>query len=221
MNPLISYLEKYGLLSLEKQDKLAQLIGEHFHQLNLHAGEIRFNGLKFPFQVLGTESDNTSTWLWAWADEQEEIPKHLTSTSRELKQWGSREDLKEFTIPSVDLDRADGTLFALIASEICRASCFYRDVYEGGSLFVLIFDTMIDSQLSFDLDRLSKQFLYLISRYDLNQRTALLSYLAVKGVSLSEGISRIACLLESGELLRAEFDESGRLVTLNGQAVEL
>jgi hypothetical protein len=221
MDTLTSYLEKYGLLSLEKQDKLANLIGEHLYQLDLDAGKIRFDSLEFPFQALGTESDNTSTWLWAWADEQEEIAKHLTSASRELKQWGAHENIKEFTVPAVDLDRADGTLFALIASEICRASCFYRDVYEGGSLFVLIFDTMIDKLPSFDLDRLSKQFLHLISRYDLNQRTALLSYLAVKGVSLSEGISRIACLLETGELLRAEFDASGRLLTLNEGAVEL
>lgn len=221
MNPLTSSLEKYGLLSLEKQDKLTQLIGEHLYQIDLSAGRIRFDGLEFPVQALGTESDNTFTWLWAWADEQEEIPKHLTSASRELKEWGAREGIKELTIPSVDLDRADGTMFALIASEICGASCYYRDVYEGGSLFVLIFDAMIERQPSFDLDRLSKQFLHLISHYDVNQRTALLSYLAVKGVSLSEGISRIACLLETGELLRAEFDASGRLLTLNEGAVEL
>jgi hypothetical protein len=221
MNTLTTYLEQCGLLSLEKQDKLAFVIGEQIHQLNLDEGKIRFDSLEFPFQVLGTESDNTLTWLWAWADEQEEIPANLIAASLELRNWGSNEGIPEFSTPSLDLTRADGFLFSLIASEVCRASCYYRDVYEGGSLFVLLFDRMIDSQPSFDLGRLSKQFLNLISRSSFNHRSALHSYLTKKRLSPKEGVSRIACLLESGELLSAEFDESGSLQTLNGEAVML
>jgi hypothetical protein len=221
VNKLNAYLEKYGLLSLEKQDKLAFLIGEHIQQLDLDEGKIRFDGLEFPFQVLGTESDNTVTWLWAWAEDQEEIPINLITASLELRNWGSSAGISEFSISSVDLNKADGFLFSLIASEVCKASCYYRDVYDGGSLFVLLFDRMIDIQPSFDLDRLSKQFMYLISRCDLNHRNVLLSYLTIKGLSPKEGVSRIACLLASGELLSAEFDATGRLQTLNGEAVEL
>ena len=221
MNKLKSYLEKYGLLSLEKQDKLAFLVGEHIQQLDLDTGKIRFESLEFAFQVLGTESDNTLTWLWAWADEQDEIPSKLIVAARELRNWGSREDIPEFVTPSVDINKADGFLFSLIASEVCKASCYYRDVYEGGNLFVLLFDKMIDHQPSFSLDRLSGQFLHLISRCDLNHRNVLLSYLTIKGLSPMKGASRIACLIESGELLSAEFEESGRIQTLNGEAVEL
>ena len=219
MNKLTTYLEKYGLLSLEKQDKLAFLIGESIQQLDLDNGIIRFDSIEFPFQVLGTESDNTFTWLWAWADEQDELPVSLISASLELRNWGLNEGLSEFSIPSVDLNKADGVLFSLIASELCKASCYYRDVYEGGSLFVLLFDRMIDDQQSFDLSRLSKQFLHLISLYELNHRNVLLSYLALKGLSPKEGVSRIAGLLESGELISAEFDASGSLQTLNGETM--
>lgn len=220
MNNLIASLEKYALLSLEKQDHLAAIIGEHLPELDLDNGRIRFDDLEFPFQVIGTESNNTLTWLWAWAEEQTETPETMIAAARELRMWGEREGLSEFVIPSVDLSKADGTMISLIASEVCKASCYYRDAYEGGALFVLLFDKRIDNQPSFDLTRLSRQLLELISRYELNHRNALLSYLKAKGLSPLEGGSRIACTLESGELLTAEFDTAGRMRLLNGEKVE-
>lgn len=220
MNTLSVSIEHYGLLSLEKQDKLTLLVGEHMHEIDLENGKIRFDDVEFPFQALGTESDNTLTWLWAWADEQTEVPVDLLTAARELRDWGEREGIREFVVPGVDLDKADGLAFSLIASEVCKASCFYRDVYEGGSLFVLLFDSTIDRQPSFDLARLSKQYSDLISRYEINHRNALLSYLNAKGLSpLSHG-SQITGKLETGELLNAEFDNAGRLMSLNGEAID-
>lgn len=220
MNKLFTYLEKYGLLSLEKQDKLAHVIGEHTYALDLENGTIRFDNAEFPFQVLGTESDNTLTWLWAWADEQTETPEDLITTSQALRDWGEKEGIQEFLVPSVDIGTVDGLAFAIIASQVCKASCFYRDVYEGGSLFVLLFDKQIDNQPSFNLTRLSKQFLNLIYLYELNHKNALLSYLKAKGLAPFEGGHRIACTLGSGELLTAEFDNIGRIRLLNGDTVE-
>jgi hypothetical protein len=220
MNNISTYLEKFGLISLEKQDKLAYLIGEHMYEFDLENGKIHFNDVEFPVQVLGTESDNTLTWLWAWADEQTEIAENLTTASRDLRDWGEQEGVQEFIVPSVDLNRADGHVFSIIASEVCKASCFYDDAYEGGALFMLIFDNRIDNQPSFDLTRLSKRLLYLISRYELNHRNILLSYFNMKGLIHIEHGHSISGSLETGELLSAEFDENGRLRSLNGERVE-
>jgi len=219
MAKLTTYVEKYGLISLEKQDKLSYLIGEHTYELDLDTGKAHFNNFQFPFQVLGTESDNTLTWLWAWAEEQPEIPADLIRSSLALRTWGASAGIPEFSAPSVDLNRADGLLFSLIASEVCKASCYYTDVYEGGALYVLIFDKIIDSQPSFDLDRLTKQLLYLISRYDLRHRDTLLSYLTLKGLDPRPIASQVTCRLSRGELLSAEFDSAGRLIMLNGEAI--
>jgi len=220
MNNINAYLEQYGLISLEKQDRFAYLIGEHMYEFDLDNGKIRFNDVDFPIQVLGTESDNTLTWLWAWADEQTEIAEHLTTASQELRDWGRNKGVEEFIVPSVTLDRADGHAFSIIASEVCKASCYYRDIYEGGALFVLIFDKRIDNQPSFDITRISKRLLYLISRYELNHRNILLSYFNIKGLIPIEHGHSISGSLETGELLSAEFDENGRLRSLNGERVE-
>jgi hypothetical protein len=152
MSTLKTYLEKSGLISLEKQERLAGLIGDHTVELDLDAGLVRFSGsFEFPFQVLGTESDNTLTWLWAWAEEQTEVPGDLMRAALEMKEWGAQAGVTECTRPSVDLNEADGHVLSLIASEVCRASCYYHDAYEGGGLFLLLFGQAIDRQPSLNV----------------------------------------------------------------------
>src|SRR5512133_2813846 len=124
MTDLISYFERYALISLEKQARLFDFLGEHFLELDLDAGMARFNSDRaYPYQVLGTESDNSLTWLWAWAEEQTEVPPDLLASALEMRAWGEKEGIAECSAPSVDLDRADGLLLSLIASEVCNASC--------------------------------------------------------------------------------------------------
>lgn len=215
MNILTEYLEQFALLSLEKQEKLAILIGEHSAELNLEEGMIQFNeGVLFPFQVLGTESDNSLTWLWGWAEEQPEIPLNRLSSAYLMKDWGEKAGIPEFTKPSVDLTRSDGRAISLISSEICGASCSYQDSYEGGAVYLLLFGEAIDQQPSFDVAGLSRQFSEVLSLYDLNERTALLSYLRKKGLPFSEDNQTLSAELETGEKLTAIFDEKGRLLTI-------
>ncbi len=220
MTKITEYLELYALISLEKQEKFNRLIGEHTMELDLDTGSIRFcNGLAVPFQVLGTESGNTLTWLWAWSDEQPDIPDHLLTSAFHLKHWGEKHGVQEFCSPSIDLNRADGQIISLIASEVCKASSHYRDPYEGGAIYVLLFDKSIDAQPPFDRAGLSSKLLDLISLYEFNHRNALLSYFRMKGLSLVETESTVACELGSGEQLSAEFDDSGRLTLLNEEMI--
>lgn len=214
MSKLLEHFEQYALLSLEKQDKLARLIGEHYAELDLDSGKIRFgNDLEFPFQVLGTTSDNTLTWLWAWSEEQTEIPEDLMRSARELRAWGERERIVEFSDPEVDLNRADGQMIALIASKICKASCYYRDSYEGGASFLLLFGEAINSQPPLDRARLVHHLSELALTYDFNQRNALLAYLRATNLTPVESGGKVACILGSGETLSLEFDDQGKLVT--------
>lgn len=220
MRTLKDCLEQYALIALEKRDKLAFLISEHTYDLDLDAGRIRFNeDIEMPFQVLGTESDNTLTWLWAWADEQTEVPPDLLRAAKQLRDWGAREGFPELTLPSLDLDQADGQALALIGTEVCGANSWYRDAYEGGAAYLLLYDRRIDAQPSFDLSRLSRWFLDLAFRYDLNHRNALQSYLRIKGLSPIETGGRITATLETGESLNAEFDAAGQLKSLNNEPV--
>ena len=208
--------EQFALISLEKQSKLESLIADQTHELDLDGGRILFAGREIPMQVLGTESDNTLTWLWAWAEEQTEIPEQLLDASLRMRSWGSSANIPEFTIPSLDLDRTDGFALSLVASQICNASCHFRDVYEGGALYLLLFDREIDNLSPYDRSGLVRAMTNLFSRYEMNQRNALLSYIKLKGHALTERDGVLSVELETRERLVAEFDARDKLVVING-----
>ena len=213
------YFERFALISLEKQAKFERLTGEHFAEFDLEAGILKINNdLAFPFQVLGTQSDNTLSWLWAWSEEHEEFQPDLITAAMQLKEWGSENGIEEFCIPEVDIEHADGMMISLIAAEVCNASCYYRDVYEGGSVFVQLSGAGIDRQPAFDLSGLLGSFTELASRYDLNHRNVLLSYLRMKGLPCIENGALVTGKLGSGEEIRMEFDGNGRILSLNGDA---
>ena len=218
MTALKPYFERYALASLEKQARLFSFLGEHIMDLDLDAGTARFSdSLVFPFQALGTESDNSLTWLWAWAEEQTEIPPKLLASALELRAWGEKEGLEELILPAVDLDRADGTMLSLIASEICKASGYYRDPYEGGTLFLLLSGIALDDQLVFDRRGLVRQLADLASRYDFNHRNALLSYFRARAIPATNAGDTISAELVNGERLVAVFDAAGQVRTINGE----
>ena len=221
MNALTEYLEKYALLSLEKQEKLARLIeGQMIADVDFDAGRLRFiDGPEFRFQVLGTESDNTLNWLWAWAEEQEELNSDLLTSSLHMKEWGAKAGIPEFTDPSVDLEKADGHILSLIASEVCAASCYYQDSYDGGASFLLLFGGELEQQPGFDVAGLSRQLSDLTALHELNYRNAFLSYLQAKGLPFTELGTVMDLELGSGEQVRLEFDPAGSLRTINNRSL--
>ena len=219
MSRIKEYFEQYALVSLEKQEKFDRLVGEHFAEFDIDAGILKIDHeLALPFQVLGTQSDNTLTWLWAWSEEHADVQPDLTTAATQLKEWGLENGIEEFCVPEVDIERADGMMISLIAAEVCKASCYYRDSYEGGAVFVLLSGAGIDRQPPFELSGFLRSFTDLASRYDLNHRNVVRSYLRMKGLPLVEDGAMIIGKLESGEEIRMEFDGSGGILSLNGGA---
>ena len=217
MNPFTSQVERRALISLEKRGKLESLAGDQVLQPDVDAGVVRLQErLDVPFQALGTESENTLTWLWAWADEQPEIPEARLRSARELRSWLERSGFDTLTRPSLDLDKADGTLLAIVATEVCQASAFYRDSYEGGALIILLWSPEIDRQPGFDRGGLVRALRDLVERYDLDPRALLTSYFEGRGLPHALSANVLNAQLETGERLIAEFDDAGRLLTLNG-----
>lgn len=219
MSTVNEYFEQFAMVSLEKQAKFDRLTGEHFAEFDIDAGILRIdNELAFPFQVLGTQSDNTLTWLWAWSEEHADVQPDLLTAAMKLKEWGLKNGIEEFYIPEVDIQRADGMMISLIAAEVGKASCFYRDAYEGGAVFVLLSGTGIDRQPDFELSGFLRSFANIVSLYDFNHRNALLSYLRIKGLPFVEDSAMITGRLGSGEEIRMAFSSSGGIMSLNEES---
>lgn len=213
MSRLLEQFERSSLLALEKQDKLAAAAGEHFLEFDLDTGKAKLgSSLECSIQVLGTQSDNTLTWLWAWSEEQGEVPEALIASALGLREWGARQGVREFTEPEIDLDRADGVTIAMIAVEAAGASCYYRDAYDGGSLYLLLSSEAIDRQPPLGARRLAFHLRELAAEHGINPRNTLLAYLRARGIPFSEEGASVRCLLANGEEFSMGFDEQGRLL---------
>jgi hypothetical protein len=91
-----------------------------------------------PVQILGTQSEKTNTWLWAWANARSGIPARLISAAKDLRGFGDENKIEEFTKPTWGIDKWDGYAIASVASALLGVPGFHRAPYAGGAMFVLL-----------------------------------------------------------------------------------
>ncbi|WP_145049916.1 DUF6882 domain-containing protein [Lignipirellula cremea] len=204
--------------AFDRQLLLTELIEDLPWSYDLQVGVLSF-GDRFHWkaEVLGTESDETGTWLWAWANEASNIPPELQAASLKLKALGEEHGIAEFTEPVVPLDHADGHSFASIAVGEGLGKAYYRGPYDGGAGFLLITDEQLQFQVDDPLRRIMTVFPQAISSMELpDHREALRGYLEHYGLEPHEVDRSLVVVEDDQEVLRAEFDEHQRLRELQG-----
>lgn len=206
----------WHVYSFDKQVFLSNLIGESGWVFDLPLGILTFsNQFRWQTQLLGTESETSGIWLWAWANTESNIPAHMLVASLVLKAYGEQHGIPELTTPQVPLDQINGHTLALLASGICEANAYYRCPYNGGALFVLIMDENFPKCPDPPLQRIATVFPQAIASLDIpDHNLALTGYLDHYGLSYERDDDKIV-VKEMGEaVLTATFDELGRLTNL-------
>ena len=214
LNSTVSHLP----LAFDRQLLLAELIEDLSWSYDVQSGILSF-GDRFAWhaEVLGTESEESGTWLWAWANEASGIPEQQQGASLKLKALGEQHGITEFTEPMVPLAHADGHAFASIAVGEGLGKAYYRGPYEGGAAFLLINDERLQLQVDDPLQRILSVFPQAISAMELpDHREALRGYLEHYGLEPHEVEGSLVLIQDSQEVLRAEFDEHRRLRELKG-----
>jgi hypothetical protein len=215
MTDLSELLAEYGAASWDKQECLAEFIGDGDWQLDVSAGLITFGGKHtFPVQILGTEGDATGTWLWSWANVQSGLPEPLLAAAKQLQAYGSQNQVRELTESEVSLEVASGHLFSLIASGLCEADAYYRGPYEGGAVFLLLNATPLQFLSDDSPLRFIRVFNEFISAFSCRHETALRAYAHYKGYSVASQQDDVIVTLPAGAEIHASFDTLGRLAEL-------
>lgn len=203
----------HALYAFERQLRLVDLVGDLNWKYNSQSG-VLFLGDRFRIEaeVLGTECEETGTWLWAWANEASNIPVAQQSASLKLRALGEKRRIVELTKPMNSLDLVNGFTASSIAVGEGLGKAYYRCPYEGGAAFVLITDMQLELQVDEPLQRILTLLPHAISMFELpDHRVALRGYLGHYGLK-TEGKGEYLFLRQRGEeTLRAEFDEHGRL----------
>lgn len=209
-------LERYACMAFEKQEALAEAIGTANWNVDMGKGEICFgDSLCFPIQVLGTISHAAQTWLWSWANTRSGLSPQVTKLALELKAYGEKHGIPLLSNDSFDFTSEELHLMGLIASGMSGASAYYIADYGQGAMLVTVNSEQIDRHRSNSHLKIMTVFPQVILQYEMNHRQALEYYLSDKGYAVSHSGDTLTGKKDS-LLIKASFDDIGRLVSLNG-----
>jgi hypothetical protein len=221
MNPiLITAFDRHAAATFDKQSYLDDLVGKLGRwDFDMERGVLSFGGQKHQWkvQLLGTQSDQSGTWLWAWGNEASEIPKDLLAAANSLRNLGADKGISELCTAKLPTDKRDGHFWAILATGLCKANAYYRAPYEGGAVFLLIKDTTYQRQIVDPLCRLLSVFPQAISTFEIsNHKHALAGHAEYQGLSVQPQGDVVLIADSHGKRLLAKFDDHNRLVELSG-----
>jgi hypothetical protein len=210
MSNLLLHLSHCAASALARQTAFADFLGERGWGVDLGAGAVTFGpDLRFPIQLLGTESELDRTWLWAWANEQS-IPPGLLRAAEWLREYGLHNQIQELTQANLLLDHADGHLLAMLSAGL-TGRCYYRGPYDGGALFFLVEGVPPAVLAPVSLERTVTVMTQVLQMYDLDHRTLVENFLSQQGFAVMRTATTISARHPSGSGLQVGLDQLGRI----------
>lgn len=222
MHSIDEMILRYGALAWEKQLFLQDLLGENPPNwaFNMDDGTLGFGDLyQFKIQLLGTESEATGTWLWAWANDASQIPADILKESLRLRDHEAVADISIFQhADAFSLnDQSSGHRLTMIASGLLGANAYYRGPYDGGALYMLIFDPNYPADTRKPTQRVAfafPQFIQNVQVFD--HKAAFQHYAEASGLTVesTEGEQNLIATGADGDSVRATFDVQKRMTQL-------
>lgn len=209
-------IERYGGIAFDKQIDVAELIGANSWSLDMINCEISFgNNLVIPFQILGSFSRSSQSWLWAWANTKAEMASDSLNHALKLKKYGEDNNIDFLKIDHFEASNIDLHLIGLTASGMMKSSGYYIADYGKGAMVFTLKSDAIDKIAKNEHERILSVFPQLISDFDVNHKTALKYYLEEKGYKVSIEKYKITGVKGINQIT-AEFDKDSILTKLNG-----
>jgi hypothetical protein len=200
-----------------RQLALADLIDERGWQLDLSQGMAAFGSdLRFPVQLLGTESHDDGTWLWAWANTGSNLPPQALQLVGWLRDYGQRNSIAELTDASFPLDRVDGHQLALVASGL-TGRCYYRGPYDAGAVFFHLENVPAQVLAPVAPERALTVISQVLTAFPVDHRTFVLAFLQQQGWQVQATAEAITGRHAGGSDIRVDFDQLGRISNIGGQ----
>lgn len=176
---LFSIFTRFGAYALDKQENLADLVGDNEATLDIENGYLSFTeDLTFPIQILGIYSKESNIFSWAWDNSDLGLPDSLISESQKVKDFGEKYDIPQFKTPifSADINEVHYLAMTVIGLFDDDAYC---PVEEGDFVFFVSIKSdkipKIDS-----VDKFQLVFDSFQRDYNVNGKRAFEGYVACK-----------------------------------------
>jgi hypothetical protein len=166
-------------------------------------GIISFGEDEYPLQFLGSESNSSNTWLWAW-ENINGFDENIISLAREIKAKGEKLNLEALTTAEIEItDELNGHILSIVACGLAdKKYCYYRGPHSGGAIFVAFdgVDEKVFSSVS------AKDFVDItikcIQQFSLNHKIFVESFLEWNKTKYKL----------QGDIIIADFEKDGKLM---------
>ena len=190
-------------------------------RISYEDGECYFSNTQDPysesFQILGRYYEVEQLWVWEWEHSRPFIPEESVELAHELREWGEREQIAEFTRATWRTDLWGCFQVAAIASGYCG----YAPVIPhqlGECVVFLLFDSPpVDALLSAPPQVVQNVILEIDNVFSnkIDLRHAIRSYLQFEQYSLEETQSSIKASAKNNREIMINFSSDNELVELN------
>ncbi|MFI7614562.1 DUF6882 domain-containing protein [Nonomuraea terrae] len=216
-------LDDAGLLALEHQLHLEEVLGNHSWHADLQQPLFGFTGDRTitctGFHLLGTAAPDLGTWLWAWANPSD-FPDAVVAAAKGLRDFGHQHGILELVSPEVPFAALPGSptqphLVAGLMTDAAKAVTGIWTSYQGdagggtrAAFLVQHPDFQLPAPEPARVMRVIQQGLVGLTLHD--RRRALHSYATRRGLGADVGRDQGRL---SGPGLEAviDFDELGRV----------
>ena len=166
-------------------------------------GIISFGEDEYPLQFLGSESNSSNTWLWAW-ENINGFDENIISLAREIKAKGEKLNLEALTTAEINIsNELNGHTLSIVACGLAdKKYCYYRGPHSGGAIFVAFdgVDEKVFSSVS------AKDFVDItikcIQQFSLNHKIFVESFLEWNKTKYKL----------QGDIIIADFEKDGKLM---------
>ena len=216
---LVDLYYEFLALGHEKQQRLLQLMDEeNTYTVDYKAHVLEFSdGQKFNFTLLGSESFEENSWMWAWANENLNLSERQFELSGWFKNFGLSENIESFAQPMLQLggDWSAQDL-ALISTGLSNFSAYFRHPQKYGAYYLLLENTeSLSNAIKDDLATYNSCLTDCSMLYDDGSNIDIAKfYLTQKNINLALN-ENFLIAEKNGQQLHLEFDSEGRIVNGN------
>ena len=205
-------LQNCSCAALTRQRAFGEYLSGRNWNVDLALGIVKFGeDLVFPIQLLGSFSDLSGTWMWAWENPgSDRWNKKCLEGVNKLKLLG---DI--FEIPTFELENITGHEIAMVCSNLLGDIPYYRGPYENGALFFLVLDIPKDFNVQISTLTCVNTIMNTIANsFITNHKAMAQSFLKSQNFQIEEDFYQHIIKGKRGEEeILLEFNEDGFLST--------
>ncbi|MGN1119210.1 MAG: DUF6882 domain-containing protein [Oscillospiraceae bacterium] len=205
---LLSLVSLSAGTAIARQNRMGGLvIKDNGWNVDIRARKITFGDNSFEIGIIGSESEESGTWLWGWANTESNLPELATAAARRAKK--ALAACPEFSEKKFMLDelRTGHNLSMVCVGASEKNVCYYRCPYSGGALFVQIEGLPAEIFAPLSSAEVMRQYVEIISAFYCDHKLLAAGLLYQNGAQLTDGGS---CLdgSFSDRTLRFVFEEA-------------